>query len=69
MSGPRTVEEAMRLPEIAPMLDGGYFLGGAGIDGESICVFVDKDGKSKAVECIRYTKDGPDQWVKTPLWL
>jgi len=62
--GPKTREEAMALPEVQQTAE--FFLGGGGIDGNAIFVFVDADGFSKRVECIRRAKDGPDEWVKTP---
>ena len=61
--GPRTVEEAQKLPEISPM--DSVFFGSGGLDGDSICAFVDEDGFTKLVRCIRRTRNGPDEWVKT----
>lgn len=65
--GPKTIAEAMALPEIDNMLGQAItvFFGKAGIDGDSIIAFVDADGEAKTVHCIRRTKDGPDEWVKT----
>jgi len=67
--GPKTREEAMALPEVVSTLTGDFFLGGAGLSGDTIAFFTDADGHTKTVECIRRTKDGPDEWVKTPFRL
>lgn len=68
-NGPKTREEAMALPEVPNLLTGGFFLGGSGVEDDTIIQFVDVDGISKTVECIRRTKDGPDEWVKSPFYL
>ena len=67
MPGPKTIEEARALPEIYNILDGRLFMCIVGLDGDTICAFVDSDGRSKKVECVRRTIDGPDEWVKSLL--
>ena len=67
MAGPKTREEAVALREVRDFLSGDYFLGGCGISGDSICAFVDDDGMSKSVRCIRRSREGSDEWVKVPL--
>ena len=63
MPSPKTVNEARALPE---MKHGEFrYLGARGLDGDSIIAFVDKDGVSKRVSCMRRTPDGPDIWVKS----
>lgn len=64
---PKTVAEARALREIATTLSGDIFMGGGGVDGDSIIMFIDSDGQSKTVSCIRETIDGPDEWVKVPI--
>lgn len=61
MSAPKTIEEAMKLKEHPGGL---CYFGAGGLEDDSICAFVDSDGISKRVECIRETPDGPDEWVK-----
>ena len=65
IGGPKTIEEARALPELRLQdeFNPDIFLG-SGIEGDSIILFVDSDGVSKKVECIRRSKDGPDEWVK-----
>lgn len=67
--GPKTIKEARALPEVPNLLTGEFFLGGNGVEGNTIIWFMDADGISKRVECIRRTKDGPDEWVKSPFYL
>ena len=66
MSGPKTVKEAMALKEISPseILSDKIFLAPSGLTGDTICLFVDSDDVSKKVECIRYSRNGSDEWVK-----
>ena len=66
--GPKTVAEAKALKEINFLdPDITIFFGKNGIGGDSIMAFVDDDGRAMMVHCIRRTKDGPDEWVKTRL--
>ena len=64
MRAPKTIEEARALPQVDDFTSGKYFFGGQGFDGDSICAFVDADGYSKTVECVRRKIDGPYEWVK-----
>jgi hypothetical protein len=66
VSGPKTHEEAVALPEVLSTLTEEFSLGSQGIGGDTICLFIDDDGIQKKVECIR-RGDGPDEWVKSPL--
>lgn len=64
--GPKTHAEALALPEVDIFAEGIFvLLGKPGICGDGIIAFVDADGISKTVHCIRRTKDGPDEWVKS----
>jgi hypothetical protein len=63
LSGPKTRAEAVALKEVS-LFEEGILLGGGGIEGDSIIAFVDDDGVSKRVECIRRSRTGPDEWVK-----
>ncbi len=69
MQAPKTGDEARALSEVSSLLSGDFFLGGGGVSGDTIIAFVDSDGCSKGVHCIRRTLDGPDEWVKSPLGL
>lgn len=69
MKYPRTREEASSLPEIASLVNEGLFFGAGGVHGDQIILFVDDDGISKTVHCVRRSPDGRDEWVKTPLRL
>ena len=68
VSGPKTTEDAVALPEMkgSELMGGDIFLG-CGICGDTIIAFVDDDGVSKKVECIRRSLNGPDEWVKVIL--
>ena len=65
MRAPKTVEEAKALREIDTILDASkiFVFGASGLDGDSICAFVDDDGVSKKIECIRNERC-TDEWVK-----
>lgn len=61
---PKTVPECWDLPE-AKIIDDRYpYLGGEGVTGDGITLFLDRDGTKKRVECRRGAADGPDVWVK-----
>ena len=65
MNSPKTVAEARALPEERSFYTGKNYFGSGGIEGDDIILFLDTDGRSMMVKCIRYEKDGPDVWVKT----
>lgn len=68
-TGPKTIKEAQALPEMSrtEFWTGKVFIGAAGVDGDTIALFLDTDGSTKKPECIRRTPEGPDEWVKV-LW-
>ena len=69
MNAPKTVQQARLLPEVGSFYSGNYFFGSRGVEGDDIIAFIDEDGFTKKVQCIRYEKDGQDVWVKTRLYL
>jgi hypothetical protein len=54
----------MALPQVESRHN--LYFGALGYEGDTICLFMDADGELKRPECIRRTKDGPDEWVKVP---
>jgi hypothetical protein len=64
--GPKTVAQAMALPLVKNILQGGFFLGAGKVEGDTIISFVDKNDEPMRVTCIRRAAYGPDEWVKVP---
>lgn len=73
MKQPKTVPQAMRLPELSSGSGGRATISAAvelsdeGVEGDTICGFLDKDNVYKVVEPFKIKPDGPTIWVKRRL--